>query len=348
LKYAPLVRVLARLSAAARVDSGLNCLLERYIYRPGPDEGRATWRRRRYQVLVYHKVTADQHPFFRGIDPGAFDSQMQLLRRFYRVYPLRELVERAAEGDVPGKSVAVTFDDGYEDNYLNAFPILRRYDLPATIFLATGCIGNGNVLWHDRVFDAFRHTEVKQARWKSCPEIEVDLSTRQATLSSLRATLKHARSMDPDGREGFVEEIENTLRTDPSKVRRTPMLSWEQAREMAGEGISFGSHSVTHPILTRTSKPRMAAELMESKAEIEARVGIPVHEFAYPNGQSGDYDGEVKDALRRTGYFSAVTTIPGLNFAGSDPFELRRGQPWTHDPHLYRLLFFLQRHGLHQ
>jgi peptidoglycan/xylan/chitin deacetylase (PgdA/CDA1 family) len=117
---------------------------------------------------------------------------------------------------------------------------------------------------------------------------------------------------------------------------------------MSVSGICFGSHTVTHPILTRVTKAQLKAELEESKAEIENRLGVRVEEFAYPNGQLGDYNPEVKAAIRESGYASAVTTRFGFNVAGSDPHELRRGQPWYADGDIFRLNFLLQRHGLVQ
>src|SRR5438105_1312928 len=89
---------------------------------------------RRFQVLEYHKVSTDPHPFFAPVHPAIFEEQMQFLSRCYRVMPLLELVERNRRGEVPERAVAITFDDGYRDNYDYAFPILKKFGLPATIF----------------------------------------------------------------------------------------------------------------------------------------------------------------------------------------------------------------------
>src|SRR5262245_7394361 len=119
---------IAKISALLNVDNVTNGVIERL---------RSS---RKFQVLTYHKVSTDDHPFFEPIHPTLFEQQMRFLKECYRVFPLTELVERGQRGDLPDRAVAITFDDGYRDNYDFAFPVLKRYGLPATVFVATGVI----------------------------------------------------------------------------------------------------------------------------------------------------------------------------------------------------------------
>src|SRR5437867_628433 len=114
----------AKVAVTLNVDGVANTVVERF-YR----NARGTNRRfsRRFQILGYHKVSPDKHPYFEPILPDIFEQQMQFLKRCYRVMGLQELVERSQRGDVPERSVAVTFDDGYRDNYDYAWPILKKY-----------------------------------------------------------------------------------------------------------------------------------------------------------------------------------------------------------------------------
>jgi len=146
---------------------------------------------RRFQILVYHKVSPDTHPFFEPTHPVVFEQQMQFLKQCYQIMPLTELVERAKRGDVPDRAVAITFDDGYRDNYEFAFPILKKYGLPATVFVATGAIGTGEILWHDRIFDAFR--------FASAPRM------------NLQSALNKARELYGENRRRWVETVEQEL-----------------------------------------------------------------------------------------------------------------------------------------
>ena len=92
--------------------------------------------------------------------------------------------------------------------------------------------------------------------------------------------------------------------------------------------ITFGSHTVTHPILSRISTERIKTEIQRSKETIEKYLNVPVRTFAYPVGRNQDFNEEVKTLLQEAGYICAVTTIPGANESGQDPFELRRLTPW--------------------
>ena len=107
-----------------------------------------------FQIVYYHRVT-DLDPYWGGIPVKSFRLQMEVLAKYFQVLPLEELIHRAREGSVPRRSIAITFDDGYEDNYENGFPILKKMGIPATIFLATGGINNQEMLWHDKIFCGF-------------------------------------------------------------------------------------------------------------------------------------------------------------------------------------------------
>jgi peptidoglycan/xylan/chitin deacetylase (PgdA/CDA1 family) len=319
-----MLRSLAKIAAHLEIDNAANRVLEA-LYRNTPDASPRL--ARRFQVLAYHKVSPDPHPFFEPVHPDVFDKQVEFLSRYYRVMPLLELVERSRKGDVPAGAVAITFDDGYRDNYEYAFPILRKHRVGATIFVSTGAIETGELLWHDRVFDAFRYATVEHAL-------------------SLKPVLARAKELYGEGRLRFVEKIEEALKPSLQETAKDRMLTWNQIHQMHASGIDFGSHTVSHTILTRMPRPEMIRELCESKEQISAHLGVPISSFAYPNGHVGDYSGEVQGALKDAGYLCAVTSEFGLNHVFSNPFELRRGQPWHTQIELFRLAFFLQRHGV--
>jgi peptidoglycan/xylan/chitin deacetylase (PgdA/CDA1 family) len=117
-------------------------------------------------------------------------------------------------------------------------------------------------------------------------------------------------------------------------------------REMHNAGIRFGSHTVSHPILSRLSREELRKEVCDSKRDIESQLGTPAACFAYPNGKPADYDETAKILLRESGYKCAATTLGGFNTTFQDPFELRRGQPWQSDIDVFRFQFFLERHVL--
>jgi len=338
-----MLRSIAKMAVTLNVDRMTNAVVERFYRSSAHGGGRLS---RRFQILGYHKISPDPHPFFAPVSPALFESQMQFFKSCYRVMRLEELIKRSRRGDLPDRAVAITFDDGYRDNYEFAFPILKKYQLPATIFVATGAIGTGNPIWHDRVFDAFRFATVRRARLRN-PELpELNLESEDARQRSLEGVLIHAKSLYGDARQRLIDDIEVRLKPNlPSNIEQR-MLTWDHIRQMHKAGIDFGSHTVSHTILSRIPREEKVKEIRESKRQLSEQLGAPVASFAYPNGKAADYDAEAKSVLQECGYSYAVTCRSGFNHASSDAFELKRGLPWQKEIELFRLNFFLQRHGL--
>jgi peptidoglycan/xylan/chitin deacetylase (PgdA/CDA1 family) len=288
-------------------------------------------RERNAQILIYHRVNEDHDPYFGGVPPAVFERQMAYVASRFRVLPLPELVAGLRTASLPEQAIAVTFDDGYRDNYLHAFPILRRYSIPATIFLATAAIGSNEALWHDDVFSAFRETRVPALESFGPRRTTGPLDTVRDRLRLQREVLTYVRTLDATERSAAIAELRDSLGVGAPSPAKGLMLSWNEVAEMHRAGVSFGSHTATHPILSLTNRDAARRELAESKRAIEERLGSRVDGFAYPNGARADFHAETKDLLRETGYDYAVTTLPGANEPGCDPFELRRETPWDED-----------------
>jgi peptidoglycan/xylan/chitin deacetylase (PgdA/CDA1 family) len=335
-------RSLARIAVRLDLDTLANRVIES-LYVDTPSCG---WRSSRFQILVYHKVSPDRHPLYEPVDPARFEQQMRFLSECYTVMDLAELAERSARGSLPPAAVAITFDDGYRDNYEYAFPILKKYGLCATIFVATGVIGTSDRLWHDRVFDAFRFATRDRVRLKHDELPELILDSAAVRQRSLGAVLTKAKTLWGEARLRLVEDVEETLRPSMPVLSRY-MLNWDEVREMRRGGISFGSHTVTHPVLSRLPHDELMRELAESRQQLQEELDVPIQAFAYPNGRAADYNEEVKNVLRESGYKWAVTTESGFNRSFADPYELKRDLPWASEIELFRFLFFLQRHGLY-
>jgi peptidoglycan/xylan/chitin deacetylase (PgdA/CDA1 family) len=291
---------------------------------PGATEAfLALTRPRRYLILCYHRVNDDAHPYFTGTPLVLFRRQMEALRRHFTVLPLEELSERARARDLPANAVAITFDDGYRDNFQNAFPILRELSLPATIFLTTDAVDRNALLWHDRVFDAFARTGRPRP--------------------PLRPLLEQLRRSTPVEREGRIERLLDELAIEPGASAGWEKLSWDQVREMSSHGVSFGAHTLDHSILTSVSKDEARRQIRESKKRIDSELGRPVRAFAYPNGSASDFDESIESMVAEEGFSLAVTTLPGANDGRTHPFRLRRTGMWGSDPRLSVLRLALSR-----
>jgi peptidoglycan/xylan/chitin deacetylase (PgdA/CDA1 family) len=281
------------------------------------------------RILCFHRVNDDCDPFFPSIATRLFEAEMRFLSRHYRVVSLAEMFRRLQEG--PAEPVlAITFDDGYRDNFENAFPILKRYGLPATIFLATGAIDTAEPLWFERVAQALKTTarellEVERGRVMPLRNTAERLEANDYLFSVFRA------ATDADRRRLLEDVLEQLGGTE----RRSEMLNWNDARYMAAQGIDFGGHTVTHPFLSRVTPEEARRETALCKQRIEAELQRPADFFAYPNGRDEDIGGVAKQAVWQAGYKAAMSTIWGVNTGATDAFELRRGGPWEQSPAMF-------------
>lgn len=278
------------------------------------------------RILYYHRVNDEGDPFFPAISTALFEEQMRVVARRHTVVSLHGLL-RHIETGAPGSVVAVTFDDGYQDNYSNALPILERFGLPATIFLTTGSIDSGGPLWFEQLAWALK-TTTRQAI-----DLEIDvprrlpLTTTAERLAANDLIFGVLRRLPDSDRRDALPRLLAQLATEYPRERGR-MLRWDQIRDMQRRGIDFGAHTVSHPFVSRLTPEQGCYEISECKRRIEEELQLPVEHFAYPNGREEDFSPWNKDLLRAAGYRAAVSTIWGMNDQETDRMELRRGQPW--------------------
>jgi len=299
------------------------------------------------RILAYHNVTAQSDPVF-GLSTATFAAQMRFLKRHYRVVSLDSVAEMLA-GTRPWveRAVAITFDDGYEDNYHTAWPILRKLELPATIFLTTDYVGASGGIWLNRLHLALRETPLDRF---AAPKLldtglaELPLRTAAERASAAHRLVDALYRLPPDERKALTERLVEGLEVDLAALSPTPsalrLLSWDQVCEMADGGlVTFGPHGCSHSIVSRLSDNVLREELTASKTTIEREIGRAVRHFAYPNGTEGDWDERAVRLLAEFGYATAVTMRRGLVAAGANPFELPRvGYNGSHGPTLGKRL----------
>lgn len=285
-------------------------------------------------ILAYHRVLdlpadADSYPFnpeLVSASVAGFATQMRYLKQHLTPITFAQL-QAAISGiePLPPRAVIVTFDDGFDDNYHFAFPILRELQIPATFFIATGYVGSGESFWFERLYGLFV---------ASAPQvISLDVLAKRVTLGataalrrqqaiSLLQMVKHLSNAD---RLSMLEQIETQLAPTANLERHQALsraLSWQQIGEMAAAGMEFGSHSVTHPVLTQISDQDLAWELVWSRRTLEQHIGRKCTAFCYPMGLA---DTRMEAAAEEAGYDFAAGYLPGVNSYGNlERFLLRR------------------------
>lgn len=287
------------------------------------------------RIFYFHRINDDADPFFPAMSTSLFEEEMRILAKYYKVVSLRELMCHLQDGPADDPVVAITFDDGYQDNYLNAFPILQKFGLPATIFLTTGGLDSRDPLWFEQLALALKTTK------QDFVDLEIDVPRRFWTrteaerLRSLDRIFALLRTLSDVERRRFLAEACQRLGFNSHGERKDKMLTWDQVRLMHATRIDFGGHTVTHPFLSRLTSEQAIWEVSECKRRIEHELQARVDYFAYPNGREVDFGEWNKNLLREAGYRAAVSTIWGMNYASTDPMELRRGGPWEPDPAVF-------------
>ena len=296
--------------------------------------------RNRLVILTYHSVLPADRSIDAGearnvVDEGMFAWQMRYLAKHYCCLRLEDAVALLRKGrSLPRHSVVVTFDDGFRNNVRYALPILRRHRVPATMFLTTGHIGRGvHLLWTERVGRLIRRAQLPQTVHISAGAEPLTLSFRTAAKrdEAARVVMKRLKSMPSLRRDAAIDELETQLaRADREHdaadvdAERYTFMTWSEARELALGGMTIGSHTVEHPIMSSLDDDRSEFEVVASRQEIEEQLGVRCTLFSYPNGTADDFGDRDKANLQKAGYLAAVTQIAGVNDARADLFALRR------------------------
>lgn len=284
-------------------------------------------------VLTYHRFSHAEAPD--KTSAQAFAEHLEYLTQHYRLLPLSDIADCLATGrTLPSGTAAITIDDGYRDFYDVAFPLLLKYRVPATLFVATDFLDNKTWLWTDKLRFLTARTPANEV--VAMLKGRAQRFTLTDGLSRLRAADRVnsvLKTLPNDHKEEAIKRIAASLDVlvPPLPSPDFAPLTWEQAREMDAEGIELASHTVTHPILPNVaSDDALQHELRHSKARLEAELNRAVSLFCYPNGRS---DARVQRATASAGYRCAVTNVPGLNTSQTPLLALRRICPQPDLPH---------------
>lgn len=258
-------------------------------------------------------------------DAARFAWQMEMLASLFHVLPLGDAVTRLREGTLPARVACVTFDDGYADNYEIALPILERFGVPATFFVATGFLDGGR-MFNDTVIETVRHL----------PKGDLDLSDvglgrysinsiadRRACVHGL---LRHLKYAELEQRKVWLDRLTSYA---PCELPSDLMMCTNQVIDLYARGMEIGAHTVNHPILARQSLSEARAEIERSRLHLQRITGDGIRLFAYPNGRlDDDFHEEHRAIVEDLGFLGAVTTERGVATADTDAYLLPRFTPW--------------------
>jgi len=308
----------------------------------------AWWRKRAAPViLMYHRVAVERSdPWGLCVSPTHFEEHLDLLRRHRNVVALAELHRRVLAGDVAAGTVAVTFDDGYVDTLLAAEPLLRQYDVPATVFIASGYTDRGVEFWWDELERIVLAPGDLPARMTiTLPNGPHTLDLGESAHYSPEAAAQHVhwrayRSDPPTARHAaFLATWEQLVtlhdaeqwsalrslldaagRAPAMRPSCRPMTAGEIGTLARGGVMEIGAHTLTHPALPSLSPREQEREIRDGAAALESILGHPVRGFSYPHGRFTD---DTVRIVRDAGFAYACAGVPSKP-ATLDPFTLGR------------------------
>ena len=293
-------------------------------YKSGLFELGRLMRRQKLTILCYHRFspTSDAND---AIPANLFELHLRYLKKRFTVISFSDL-SYILEGKLLVKNpLIVTVDDGYCDFAKVAMPLLEKYEVPATLFVTTRFVDGEIWLWPDIVTYAVSRTPKTEIEVFDSESPFLLRTPEEKELASTRIQNICKRLAEEDKAE-FLMELSDRLGVQiplypPAEFQP---VSWKDLKHFDTRLVEVGSHTVTHPILSRVAAEHAQKEIEESKEYIENKLGREVLAFAYPNGMPGDYTTENKETLRETGYNYAVSCTFGFNTPDSDVFELKR------------------------
>ena len=303
--------------------------------------GVVSWKLRRcstndFVILMYHRIISCDEvregvQAGMYVEPDTFERHLRFLKKYFLIVPISAILSNYEK--VPNTLHAkprcvFTFDDGWYDFFKYVFPILKTYQVPATVFLPTDFIGTANWLWTDRLaYLLFQRDKLKNLAVPSQPSTNSFIKRVEKVNDLIEDRIENAieilKALHNDEIEEILFELSSRWNLNPILPGRA-FLNWKEVREMGRSGlITYGSHTVTHRILTTLTDVEIQEELTQSKETLinERAVDPAFIPFCYPNGNHNE---RIAQMVKAAGYNLAVTTVNGWNNPKFNPFTLRR------------------------
>lgn len=274
-------------------------------------------------ILMYHRFSEKNGKF--SISQEAFSAHLKYLSKHYKVITLTEYIEfRKAKTELPKKLAIITIDDGYRDVFEIAEPVLRKNNLPATLFAVTDFLEGKLWIWTDKMRFLTAQTKLTEIVFSlNQQEIKGKLTDADSRFLLAQRINSQLKKLPEAEKESEIFRLANEFEVEIPQLptKEFAPMTWNEARELDKGLVKIESHTVTHPILPNVGENQLKFELTESKIKLEKEIGREMKIFCYPDG---GWNEKVRNAVESANYQCAVTTELGFNDDGDDLFLLKR------------------------
>jgi peptidoglycan/xylan/chitin deacetylase (PgdA/CDA1 family) len=280
-------------------------------------------------ILAYHSIAENpqQTDHILGVSRGRdeFERHMKTLAQKFHPVTIEAVANFAqGKGKLPPRAVAVTFDDGFADNYEVALPILQRYGIPASFYIMVEAVEHGTLPWYCRLRYAFNVAKV--SAWQdpnSGRTYRLDVLDERKAAQSL--SWDTGARLTGAAQQAYVGQCEQDLEVEPVKAPHGFMMTWDQVRGLRKAGHIVGGHTLWHPNVAQVTPPEARSEIMECKKRLEEKMGEPVVHFSYPHpALNPHWSNHTLELTKEAGFKSAALTTYGPVRKGDDSHALKR------------------------
>ncbi|HUS30083.1 MAG TPA: polysaccharide deacetylase family protein [Kofleriaceae bacterium] len=273
-------------------------------------------------VVTFHRIAnvSRQYPFDEEVveaTPAQFERQLAIVRQHFTPVTTADVVKALDGQPLPANAVFVTFDDGYLDNHAVALPLLQKYGVKATFFIATDYVTRRRLFWWDRIAFAVKAAARPKLALSYPRPMVLEVGTPALRRAATKTLLRLVKSTYELDLERFLDELtaaaEVAWNTDVERELADGLLmTWDHVRALKAAGMDVQSHTCTHRVLQTLSSEHALAELVDSRAALERELGERIFAVSYPVGHTINDRIDVRKAVARAGYRVGFTNATGV------------------------------------
>ncbi len=285
-------------------------------------------------ILYYHHVFPQKESYHcEDLCEKEFEQQIKFLKQHFNIIPIEKALDLQKKGWLPPKALAISFDDGYQDNYTIAAPILKKNNCPATFFISTQGVEQ-TYLWNDIVEQAIKTTKSATVPANIIGK-ELVINSKSEKISAFHCLVNKLKFMSNDIRSKQIIELTQALNV---KEFSPTMMSKIQISDLHKQGFTIGAHTHSHTILTTESDKNSYQELVKNKKQLEKITNSPITLLAFPNGLYGrDFNQTHCDIAKKIGFKAAFSTNDGGAIQATLPYQVPRFMPYRKQLPLFAL-----------